>query len=177
MKGVVIYTSKYGATAQYAKWIGAAVKLPVIKAGDFVSSTQSEYDFVVLGSSVYVGRLFMKKWLRKNRSWLLNKKVFLFVVSGTPLDQKDKLESYISGSLPREAINKTDIHFMPGRLEPKKLSWLDHLIIIMGARLQESSEARNQMLTGYNRVHHEHIMDLVDAVTTFQMKSQQKISA
>ena len=37
MEGVVIYKSKYGATEQYARWIGAALKLPIIKAGEFVT--------------------------------------------------------------------------------------------------------------------------------------------
>src|SRR5664279_520789 len=134
MEGVVIYKSKYGATEQYAHWIGAALKLPVIEAGEFVNSELTKYDFVILGSSVYIGKLFMKKWLKKNLPILLNKKVFLFVVSGTSPDQKAKLDGYIASSLPREAINRTDIHFLPGRLEIRRLSWFDRIIVRMGAR-------------------------------------------
>ena len=176
MEGVVIYRSKYGATAQYARWIGSALKLPVIKAEEFVSSELSKYDFVILGSSVYVGKLFMKKWLKKNLSALLNKKLFLFVVSGTPPDEKEKLDGYIAASLPREAINRTDIHFLPGRLEIKKLSWFDHFMIRMGATLSKYADAKDQMITGYDRVNQQNITDIIKSVTKFQQKDQQQAS-
>ena len=176
MEGVVIYKSKYGATEQYARWIGSALKLPVIKAGEFVSSELSKYDFVILGSSVYIGKLFMKKWLKKNLSALLNKKVFLFVVSGTPLNQKAKLDGYVAASLPREAINRTDIHFLPGRLEIKKLSGFDRFMIKMTARLSKYADAKDQMITGYDRVNQQNITDLIKSVIKFQKKDQQRAS-
>ena len=176
MDGVVIYKSKYGATRQYGHWIGAALKLPVIESQELVNSELSKYDFVILGSSVYIGKLFMKKWLKKNLPALLNKKVFLFVVSGTPADQKAKLDGYIATSMPREAINRTDIYFLPGRLEINRLSWLDGFMVRMGARLSKYGDVKDQMLTGYNRVNQQHIVELVKAVTKFQIKDQQTVT-
>ena len=176
MEGVVIYKSKYGATEQYARWIGSALMLPVIEAGEIVNSELPKYDFVILGSSVYIGKLFIKKWLKKNLPTLLNKKVFLFVVSGTSPDQKAKLDGYLAGSLPREAINRTDIHFLPGRLEIKKLSWFDRFMVKMGARLSKYADVKGQMTTGYDRVNQQNIIDLVKAVTKFQKKDQKRVS-
>jgi len=65
MKGLVIYKGKYGATKQYAMWIGQELQLPVASADRFHIDELPKYDFFILGSSVYIGKLEIKDWLKK----------------------------------------------------------------------------------------------------------------
>ena len=76
MKGIIIYQGKYGATRQYAEWLGEQTMLPVESAENISGRQLIDFDFFVLGSSVYVGKLTIHKWMEKNLLYLKNKKVF-----------------------------------------------------------------------------------------------------
>lgn len=164
MKGIVIYKSKYGATRQYAQWIGNELNLPVFETDELDAELLDKYHFVILGSSVYIGKMLIKKWLKNNLKTLWNKKIFLFVVSGTPVNKINKLNSYITASVPAEARNKFDIYFLPGKMIIRELSLFDLLIIKIGARLAKSKGAKKGMLSEYNEVKKENIVELLNAV-------------
>ena len=66
MKGLVIYKGRYGATKQYATWIAKELGLPAASADRFPVDELSKYDYFVIGSSVYIGKLEIRKWLKKN---------------------------------------------------------------------------------------------------------------
>ena len=93
MKGLVIYKGKYGATKQYAMWVGQELHLPVASADRFPRRELPKYDYIIIGSSVYIGKLEIRKWVRKNFAVLTTKKTFLFQVAASPADQKEKRES------------------------------------------------------------------------------------
>jgi len=82
MKGLVIYKGRYGATKQYAMWIAQELGLPAASADRFPVRELSNYDYFVIGSSVYIGKLEIRKWLKKNFDILINKKIF-FVPGGS----------------------------------------------------------------------------------------------
>jgi menaquinone-dependent protoporphyrinogen IX oxidase len=71
MKGLVIYKGRYGATKQYAMWIGQELQLPVASADRFHTDELPKYDYFILGSSVYIGKLEIKDWLKKNFTHVL----------------------------------------------------------------------------------------------------------
>ena len=175
MKGIVIYKSKYGATRQYAQWIGDELKLPVFATDELNAVKLDSFDFVIAGSSVYIGKLLIKKWLKNNLEALRNKKIFLFVVSGTPADKKDKLDSYITASMPAEARNMCDIYFLPGKLIIKELSLLDRMMIKIGARLDKRTGAKKEMIRDYNGVKKENIVELLNALKKFSIVKSENL--
>ena len=65
MKGLVIYKGKYGATKQYAMWIGQELQLPVASSDRFPIDELPKYDYFILGSSVYIGQLEIKELVEK----------------------------------------------------------------------------------------------------------------
>lgn len=163
MKGIIIYKGKYGATRQYAAWLGNALEVPVVPAGAETTAQLADADFVVLGSSIYIGKLQLKKWLRENQDFLSTRKVYLFVVTGTPLEEKEKLMVYIKTNVPEDIRKKCKYFFFPGKLEFDKLSWGDKLLLRVGAWLSKGS--KNEIpLVDYNRVDRQHIESLVKAV-------------
>ena len=170
MKGLVIYKGRYGATKQYAMWIGEKLQLPVASADRFPLSELSKYDYFIIGSSVYIGKLEIKDWIRKNLGVLINKKIFLFQVAATPLDQIEKREIYNKASIPAEILEMSESYYLPGRLKVKYLSFWDRFMLKMGARLAKDPVERQRMLTDFNHVKKEHIDPLIGSVQKFTEK-------
>jgi menaquinone-dependent protoporphyrinogen IX oxidase len=167
MEGIIIYKGKYGATMQYAEWLAAALQLPFAVADDIGKAQLANYDFLVLGSSVYVGKMLIKDWIRQNLTALQGKKIFLFIVSGTPASKKEKLGSYVQDSVPAEIMNSCETYFLPGRLITKTLSLLDRLMLKIGSWLAKGEEAKKEIKMEYNEVKKENIKELVNDITKF----------
>lgn len=163
MKGMIIYKGKYGATRQYAIWLGSALDLPVVPAGTEKPAQLSEADFVILGTSIYIGKLQLKKWISENQALLAGRKLYLFLVAGTPVEEKEKLMGYIRSNLPGEVRKRCKYFFFPGKLEFNKLSWKDKLLLKIGAWLSKGTKDEIP-LADYNRVDRQHINTLVNAV-------------
>ena len=163
MKGVIIYKGKYGATRQYAVWIGNALDLPVVQAGAEKPAQLSEADFVILGTSIYIGKLQLKKWISENQALLAGRKLYLFLVAGTPVEEKEKLMGYIRSNLPEKVRERCKYFFFPGKLEFDKLSWKDKLLLKIGAWLSKGTKDEIP-LADYNRVARHYIDTLVNAV-------------
>jgi menaquinone-dependent protoporphyrinogen IX oxidase len=172
MKGIVIYQSKYGATMQYAQWIGSELGLPVKEAGELSSQALKEYDTVIIGSSVYFGKLLIRKWLNQRWKAIHGKKFFLFVVSGTPPEKQVQLHSYLESSMPAEARDKCEVFFLPGKLEIHNLSMMDRFMLKAGATLSRDELTKKQMLTDYNSVAKENILPIVKAVKSTILKPE-----
>lgn len=163
MKGIIIYKGKYGATRQYAVWLGNALELPVVPAGAETAMQLSDADFVILGTSIYIGKLQLKKWIKENQELLCTKKLYLFLVTGTSLDEKEKLVEYVRNNLPDEIRKRCKYFFFPGKLEFQKLSWQDKLLLKIGAWLSKGTKDEIP-LADYNRVDRQYIEGLVKTV-------------
>lgn len=163
MKGVIIYQGRYGATAQYARWLAESLGFPVLPAENVTPPILASYDLVVAGSSVYVGRLLLAKWLDRQAAELAGKKVLLFVVCGTTADdpeQQRQLISYNIGPALRKAIK---LFFLPGRCDISKLSWKDQIILKMGAWLQKDPQKKALMNQGFDRMDQKYLAPLIAA--------------
>ena len=167
MKGLVIYKGKYGATKQYAMWIGQELHLPVASADRFPVDELPKYDYFILGSSVYIGQLEIKNWLKKNFSLLLNKKIFFFQVAASPVGQIEKRESYNKASLSSDILKRIKVYYLPGRMIMRNLSAWDRFMLKMGARFTKDPVEKKKMLTDFNDVKKENIIPLVKSVRNF----------
>src|SRR6188474_1044390 len=167
MKGLVIYKGRYGATKQYAMWIGQELQLSVASADRFPVDELPKYDYFILGSSVYMGQLEIKNWVKKNFKILQNKKVFFFQVAGSPPEQIEKRESYNKASLSPDILKKLQFYYLPGRMIIRNLSAWDRFMLKMGARLTKDPVEKKKMLTDFNDVKKENIDPLVTSVRNF----------
>ena len=168
MKGLVIYKGKYGATKQYAMWIGQELQLPVASADRFPIDELPKYDYFILGSSVYIGKLEIKDWLKKNFDLLQNKKIFFFQVSASPPEQIEKRESYNKASLPPSILKKIQFYYLPGRMIMRNLSAWDRFMLRMGARLAKDPLEKKAMLTDFDHVKKENVLPVINAIRTLK---------
>jgi menaquinone-dependent protoporphyrinogen IX oxidase len=167
MKGLVIYKGKYGTTKQYAMWIGQELQLSVASADRFPIDELPKYDYFILGSSVYIGQLEIRNWVKKNFKILQNKKIFFFQVAGSPPEQMEKRASYNKASLSPDFLKKIQVYYLPGRMIMRNLSAWDRFMLKMGARLTKDPVEKKRMLTDFNDVKKETIDPLVKSVRNF----------
>lgn len=175
MKGLVIYKGKYGATKQYAMWIGQELQLPVASADRFPVDELPKYDYFILGSSVYIGKLEIKDWLKKNFDLLQNKKILFFQVSASPPEQIEKRESYNKASLSPDILKNIEFYYLPGRMIMRNLSAWDRFMLKMGARLTRDPLEKKAMLTDFDHVKKEKILPVIDAIRAFKEVNEPEI--
>ncbi|MES1217802.1 MAG: flavodoxin domain-containing protein [Bacteroidota bacterium] len=164
MKGIIVYKGKYGATEQYAEWAASETKLPVFISHECSKEDIVASDFLVLGSSVYMGVLVIKEWIKENLKSLAGKKIFLFVVCGIAMDIAIQLENYIQASVPQEIREHCTVYFLPGKLNYKKLSWSDKFLIRIGSIFSGSTGGNKTMLNDFDAVKKENIIPMLQDI-------------
>jgi menaquinone-dependent protoporphyrinogen IX oxidase len=167
MKGLVIYKGRYGATKQYAMWIGQELQLPVASADRFPVDELPKYDYFIFGSSVYIGKLEIGNWLKKNLNVLRKKKIFFFQVAGSPVEEKEKRESFNKASLPQDILKMIEFYYLPGRMIMRNLSGWDRFMLKMGAKLTKDPIEKERMLTDFDHVKKENVLPLIKAARNF----------
>lgn len=175
MQGLIIYQGKYGATRQYADWLKEMLKIPVSTPKEIKAIEIKNADYLVIGSSVYVGKLLIRHWLKENITELVNKKIFMFVVSATPANEKVKLESFLM-SVPAEIRYLIEIYYLPGKVIKKNLSFLDNFILHMGAWLTKDPVEKKKMLTDFDLIEVSNLNDLVNSIKSFEKSQEMDVS-
>lgn len=158
-RGAILYQGKYGSTRQYAEWIGEATGLPVFNLAKETPDLD-RYDFLILGSAVYVGRMKISQWLAAHWEAIKDKPVLLFSVSGTAPEHPG-IEDILTASLTPLMLDKLDYQPLRGRLRLEELSWLMRFLLKLGARIEKDEEARQRMRTGFDFVKRENIRPIL----------------
>lgn len=166
MKGTIVYKGKYGATQQYAIWLGAALNLQVLKPGYAQPQIIANADYILIGTSVYIGKLRIAAWLKKNAAMLKGKKLVFFIVAGTPLHETDKLNAYFVQGVPEELREGASCYFLPGSLRYQRLSLKDKILLRAGARLANLKGERMEV-KDYNDVSREKLAPILKEVSSF----------
>jgi menaquinone-dependent protoporphyrinogen IX oxidase len=168
MKGIILYKGKYGATRQYADWIAEALQWPLFTPEQLLNETLDAADVVLIGTSVYAGRLTLQAWLKKHAHQLLRKKVFLFIVCATPADKKEVLDQIAQHNIPPLIQGKVVVFFLRGRVVINNLNWIDKLMLKFASRVTKDPDEKQRMMYGFDAVHKENIQPLLQAVKELQ---------
>lgn len=135
---LVVYATKYGATAGIAEKIGEVLNQAGFRA-DVLSADRagdlSSYRAVVLGSAVYIGRWRKEaaRFLRANEKVLSEQLVWLF--SSGPTSEGDPVEAMEGWTFPKglkasaDRIRPRDITIFQGAIDSKKMTGMDKWMI------------------------------------------------
>lgn len=159
MKGAIFFSSKYGSTAQYAKWIADATNLPLFDVKK-VAVDPSEYDFLVLGSPIIYHKLMFHKWLTKHSTTITGKPTILFSVSGAP--SGGKLNGWVANSASPELIDHMYHVVLLGRQNPKDLNLFDRIALIIGGMGNPDPVAAREEREGFDYMDQSSIAPIVD---------------
>ncbi len=87
MKGIILYTSKYGSSKKYADWLHQATGFETLETKKADINALSGYDTVILGGGIYAGSIAGLGFLRKNISALGGKKLAVYYCCASPYDE------------------------------------------------------------------------------------------
>lgn len=163
MNGFIIYRSRYGATRQYAAWLSAELKIPAIPQEQVTPEIIADAGFLILGSSIYIGKLLMRKWLKQHAAQLEKKRLFIFLVTATKKDKREKLASYVQQNIPACFEDNCRYYFFPGKIIYDQLSPVDKFKVRAGKWI---AKLRNKQLdiSDFNDVSPSHISGLLNDV-------------
>lgn len=88
MKGLILYTSKYGSTEKYAKWLSEETGFALARTSDADIKAVSQYDTIVLGGGVYASGIVGLSFLKRHARTLRDKRIIVFCCGASPYDKK-----------------------------------------------------------------------------------------
>lgn len=88
MKGIILYTSKYGATKRYADWLAEETGFDCVQTRSAKVEDVSRCDTVILGGGVYASGIAGLSFLKKKTDRLRGRKIIVFCVGASPYDEK-----------------------------------------------------------------------------------------
>jgi len=119
MKTVILYKSAHGATKQYAEWIHEELKdSDIFSVDDSNVPNLSGYDAIIIGSSVYSGKMPGLEFLQSNWDQLRGKNVFYFTVGLIPPDDAYSRDMY--ETIPPEIRDGIEYIKLPGQITYRK---------------------------------------------------------
>lgn len=130
MKGIIIYSTKYGSVEKAAKILKSKLQDNIVLANVMKEKVPSleEFDTVMLGGSIYVGKIQKKltSYINQHISELLNKKVGLFICAG----QEEVLQKELETAFPKELYDYAAAKEVFGHeINLEKATFFDKLVI------------------------------------------------
>lgn len=137
MKTLILYASKYGATAECARLLaqelGPRAELHNLEEG---APDLAGADAVLVGGPIYAGMLRkpVKEFCKKQEAALLEKKLGLFLCCTTPAQAEDFLRQNLPAALLEHAGAKENLG---GVLPTGKVRAMDKMILSMVAKSRQ----------------------------------------
>lgn len=141
MKTIVIYTSKYGSTEKYARWIAETLNCPAKKLQDIRAGELDAYDTLVYGGGLYAGGIAgFKKFLSRLES-AKDRKLVLFMVGMTSPTETDIYAEIAERNIPAEWKGCFEIFALRGDQLFSKMNGLHKLMMRVPKSMAEKKSA------------------------------------
>jgi menaquinone-dependent protoporphyrinogen IX oxidase len=123
---IVVYTSKYGTTKQYAAWIAEALDADLVEAKTVKPEMLRQYPVVVYGGGLYAGGIAGVKLVTK----AVCKNLVVFTVGLADPETTD-YSAIIQRSFTPELARKTALFHLRGGMDYKKLGPVHSIMMSM----------------------------------------------
>lgn len=87
MKGIILYSSKYGATKRYAEWLAEETGFDLIETKKGKINDVKQYDTIILCGGIYASGIAGLSFLKKHISQLNGKKIIVFCDGASPYEE------------------------------------------------------------------------------------------
>ncbi len=166
MKGLIIYSSKYNTTKEYAGWISEKTGFDMISLTDLKLDQVRDKDMLIIGSPVMAHRPKLSRWIEKNWKSIMEKKIYLYTTSGTPSNDPGLTKGF-HASLPEELHKGISYFPMSGRMIYSKLSRMDKLFMKIGQMMEKDPEVKKKMIMDVDGVDKKEIKSLVSDINQY----------
>lgn len=138
MKAVIIYSSKYGTTKTCAEMLAQRLSnAKLIDVRKTKGLTLSDYDTVIIGSSIRMGQVNkkIKKFCEENGDELISKNLGLFICSG----MEENINKDFNVNFEKKLLqNCTYKAWLGGEIDLKKAKGIDKIIVGMVVKMFEN---------------------------------------
>jgi menaquinone-dependent protoporphyrinogen oxidase len=146
MRVLIVYASKYGGVAQTALDLQQYINIPTdVRPVSDESIPLSDYDIVITGGSLHSGSIQneLKRFLKKNKDTLLNKKFAYFFCCLMPGEKAEKI--ILPKQMPEELMKHAFARSFPGAdVNYTKMSIIERFILKKITRKDESFSRRDE---------------------------------
>ena len=158
MTGVIYYKTKYGATEQYANWLSQDLGFEAknIKNGPKPGSE----NIIIIGSSIIMGKLKARNWIKKYWSMIKNKDVIILAIDGLKVDSKDRDEA-MARSLHSEILNKVKVFHLRGRFDHSKINFLLSKMTKKAMENEKDPVVKKEWTEGFDDVKREYLNPII----------------
>ncbi len=120
MKNIVLFKSKYGNTKQYATWIANDLGWEIRDFSDFKKAEIDNYDKIVFGTGVYIGK--MNK-IKKALKYFAKKPIIIFACAGNPGTEKE-IDDIKKNNFKHDELSFHKFFYLPGGVDFTKVKGL-----------------------------------------------------
>lgn len=143
MKTIVIYNSQTGFTKKYAEWIAQSVNADCVEFSNAKKQDLSSYDAIVFGGWAFAGSITKLKWFKKNISKWAGKKLAVFCVGASPIENPD-IQTDLPKNFTDEELKVIKWFYCPGGLDYDKMSVTSKTMMKMLAKSLETKKNKTQ---------------------------------
>lgn len=149
MKTIVIYNSQTGFTKRYAQWIAEATGADCLELSAAKRKSMDTYEVIVFGGWARAGSISKLNWLKRNIDKWADKKLIVFCVGGSPIDNPE-IEQALKQNFKESERKKVSIFYCPGGFNYEKMPALSKLMmktfIKMLKAKKDKTEAEQEMI-------------------------------
>ncbi len=146
MKGLVIYSSRYGSTREYAEALAEKLCWGAVSYKDVKTKMLNDTEEVVLASSVRIGKMKLAKWAKSKTSILRPKCKAVMAVGGTETEKQEYYLEIVEKNFPFLGLKKEQIFGLGGRQIMSDMKGMDSFMFkIMDKMMKDSPEKRELM--------------------------------
>ncbi len=127
-KVVVIYKSKYGTTKRYAGWIALKLEADLYEVSDIRNKDLNNYDIIIFGGPLYVGKIKGASFINKNVDRLLDKKLIVFTV-GMMSDNESYKNEMIKSNFDEKIYINMKLFYFRGKFNYNELNLIDKVLM------------------------------------------------
>lgn len=143
MKTIVIYNSQTGFTRRYAQWIAEKSNAECIEFKDAKNTDFASYDTIVFGGWAVAGSISKLKWFKKNIAKWSNKKLVVFCVGASPIENPE-IEEALPKNFTAQELEVVRWFYLPGGLNYEAMPAKSRVMMKMFVRMLKAKKDKTQ---------------------------------
>lgn len=143
MKTVVIYNSQTGFTKRYAEWIAEAAGADCLELAAAKKKNLDAYGAIVFGGWACAGSISKLSWLKNNAGKWTDKKLIVFCVGGSPIDNPE-IEQFLKRNLKEPEFRNVHAFYCPGGFNYEKMSAPSRLMMKMFIKTLQAKKDKTE---------------------------------
>lgn len=143
MKTAVIYHSQTGFTKRYAQWIAEAANADCFELSEARKKNLTAYEAIVFGSWACAGGISKLGWFKKNIKNWPDKKLIVFCVGGSPIDNPD-IEPTLAQNFKGGDAKRVNVFYCPGGFNYEKMSAPSKLMMKMFVKTLKAKKDKTE---------------------------------